>query len=125
MNTALMFGCLLLVAGFRSSSAPTASSVDDRTRLRDDRARRGTHTARMTLTSPSLGYDHFFGIFGCCADYFNHGADVLRAYPLPVPGLASQLHEEETPVERHGYMTIYSAIGRYRWSKATAVGGAG
>ena len=21
------------------------------------------------------GYDQFFGIFGCCADYFNHGAD--------------------------------------------------
>jgi arylsulfatase A-like enzyme len=51
------------------------------------------------------GYDHFFGIFGCCADYFNHGADALRAYQLPVPGLASQLHEEETPIERHGYMT--------------------
>src|SRR6266478_1511172 len=26
------------------------------------------------------GYDHFFGIFGCCADYFNHGADAVRAY---------------------------------------------
>src|SRR5437762_3712064 len=51
------------------------------------------------------GYDHFFGIFGCCADYFNHGADALRAYQLPMPGLASQLHEEEMPVERHGYMT--------------------
>ncbi len=51
------------------------------------------------------GYDHFFGIFGCCADYFNHGADALRAYQLPVPGLASQLHEGEVPVERHGYMT--------------------
>ena len=51
------------------------------------------------------GYDHFFGIFGCCADYFNHGADALRAYQFPIPGLASQLHEQEVPVERHGYMT--------------------
>ena len=24
------------------------------------------------------GYDHFFGIFGGVADYFNHGADALR-----------------------------------------------
>ena len=51
------------------------------------------------------GYDQFFGIFGSSADYFNHGADALRAYPLPVPGVASQLHEQEVPVERHGYMT--------------------
>jgi arylsulfatase A-like enzyme len=51
------------------------------------------------------GYDHFFGVFGCCADYFNHGADAPRAYQLPVPGLASQLHEQEVPVERLGYMT--------------------
>ena len=51
------------------------------------------------------GYDHFFGIFGCCADYFNHGADALQAYQLPIPGLASQLHEQEVPVERLGYMT--------------------
>jgi arylsulfatase A-like enzyme len=51
------------------------------------------------------GYDHFFGIFGCCADYFNHGADAPRVYLLPIPGLASQLHEQEVPVERHGYMT--------------------
>ena len=51
------------------------------------------------------GYDHFFGIFGCCADYFNHGADASRAYALPIPGLAHQLHEQEVPVERHGYMT--------------------
>jgi arylsulfatase A-like enzyme len=51
------------------------------------------------------GYDNFFGIFGGAADYFNHGADALRAFQLPIPGLASQLHEQEVPVERHGYMT--------------------
>ena len=51
------------------------------------------------------GYDHFFGILGCCADYFNHGAEASQAYVLPVPGLAHQLHEQEVPVERHGYMT--------------------
>jgi arylsulfatase A-like enzyme len=51
------------------------------------------------------GYDHFFGILGCCADYFNHGAEASRAYVLPFPGLAYQLHEQEVPVERHGYMT--------------------
>src|ERR1700704_1120355 len=46
------------------------------------------------------GYDHFFGIFGGAADYFNHGADHART------GEESfQLHEEEVPVERHGYMT--------------------
>src|SRR5262252_5486924 len=46
------------------------------------------------------GYDHFFGIFGGAADYFNHGADHGRT------GAESyQLHEEEVPVERHGYMT--------------------
>ena len=51
------------------------------------------------------GYDHFFGIIGCCADYFNHGAAAPQSYPLPIPGLASQLHEQEVPIERHGYMT--------------------
>jgi arylsulfatase A-like enzyme len=50
-------------------------------------------------------YDHFFGILGCCADYFNHGAKAFQAYVLPIPGLAHQLHEQEVPVERHGYMT--------------------
>jgi hypothetical protein len=46
------------------------------------------------------GYDHFFGIFGGAADYFNHGADHART------GAESyQLHEDEVPVERHGYMT--------------------
>lgn len=46
------------------------------------------------------GYDHFFGIFGSSADYFNHGADHARSGEQ-----AFQLHEEEVPVERHGYMT--------------------
>ena len=46
------------------------------------------------------GYDHFFGIYGCCADYFNHGRDASRSGEY-----AYQLHEEEVPVERHGYMT--------------------
>src|SRR5262245_57550722 len=46
------------------------------------------------------GYDYFFGIFGGAADYFNHGADHART------GAESyQLHEQEVPVERHGYMT--------------------
>jgi arylsulfatase A-like enzyme len=36
---------------------------------------------------------------------FNHGADAVRAYQLPIPGLAHQLHEQEVPVARHGYMT--------------------
>jgi len=46
------------------------------------------------------GYDHFFGILGGAADYFNHGADHART------GAESyQLHEQEVPVERHGYMT--------------------
>src|SRR6476646_5912931 len=46
------------------------------------------------------GYDHFFGIYGCWADYFNHGADASLS-----GAFAYQLHEEEVPVERHGYMT--------------------
>jgi arylsulfatase A-like enzyme len=40
------------------------------------------------------GYDHFFGIWGGAADYFNHG-----------PKSAAPLYEQEVPVERHGYMT--------------------
>src|SRR4029434_4138455 len=36
----------------------------------------------------------------CCADYFNHGPDASRSGDY-----AYQLHEEEVPVERHGYMT--------------------
>src|SRR3984893_15860053 len=46
------------------------------------------------------GYDHFFGILGGAADYFNHGADHART------GAESyQLHEQEVAVERAGYMT--------------------
>ena len=40
------------------------------------------------------GYDHFFGIWGGAADYFNHG-----------PKSTAPLYEQEVPVERHGYMT--------------------
>jgi arylsulfatase A-like enzyme len=46
------------------------------------------------------GYDHFFGIFGGAADYFNHGSDVARS-----GAEAYQLHEQEVPVDKHGYMT--------------------
>jgi arylsulfatase A-like enzyme len=46
------------------------------------------------------GYDRFFGIFGGAADYFNHGPDASRSGPE-----AGQLHEQEVPIERHGYMT--------------------
>ncbi len=46
------------------------------------------------------GYDHFFGILGGAADYFNHGPDSARN-----GAEAYQLHEQEVPVERHGYMT--------------------
>jgi arylsulfatase A-like enzyme len=64
------------------------------------------HLGDLPDFSPlNSGYDHFFGILGCCADYFNHGAEASRAYVLPFPGLAYQLHEQEVPVERHGYMT--------------------
>src|ERR1700733_13319923 len=46
------------------------------------------------------GYDHFFGIFGGAADYFHHGPDPARS-----GAEASELYEDEVPVERHGYMT--------------------
>src|SRR5215472_56557 len=46
------------------------------------------------------GYDRFFGIFGGAADYFNHGPHASRS-----GAEAYQLHEQEVPVERHGYMT--------------------
>src|SRR3954447_2210305 len=46
------------------------------------------------------GYDHFFGIFGGAADYFNHGPNASRS-----GAEAYQLHEQEVPIERHGYMT--------------------
>jgi hypothetical protein len=51
------------------------------------------------------GYEQFFGIFGSAADYFNHGSRALVSYPLPVRGFASQLHEQEVPVDRVGYLT--------------------
>ena len=64
------------------------------------------HLGDLPEFSPlKSGYDQFFGILGCCADYFNHGAEVAQAYVLPFPGLAHQLYEQEVPVERHGYMT--------------------
>jgi arylsulfatase A-like enzyme len=64
------------------------------------------HLGSLPDFSPlKSGYDQFFGIFGGAADYFNHGADALKAYPLPVPGVAGQLYEQEVPVERHGYLT--------------------
>ena len=40
------------------------------------------------------GYDHFFGIWGGVADYFNHGSKSERP-----------LYEQEVPVDRVGYMT--------------------
>src|SRR6266700_127951 len=46
------------------------------------------------------GYDRFFGIFGGAADYFNHGPNASRS-----GAEAYQLHEQEVPIERHGYMT--------------------
>jgi arylsulfatase A-like enzyme len=59
------------------------------------------HLGSLPDFSPlKSGYDHFFGTFGCCADYFNHGRDAALNGPLAYP-----LYEEEVPVERHGYMT--------------------
>jgi arylsulfatase A-like enzyme len=58
------------------------------------------------------GYDHFFGIFGGAADYFNHGSK------SPAP-----LFEEEVPADRVGYMTnllgdrAEQTIERYAKSK--------
>ncbi|HSO38363.1 MAG TPA: sulfatase-like hydrolase/transferase [Labilithrix sp.] len=46
------------------------------------------------------GYDRFFGILGGAADYFNHGPAGAAAHLE-----ANQLHEQDVPVERHGYMT--------------------
>ena len=40
------------------------------------------------------GFDHFFGIWGGSADYFNHGSKS-----------AAPLYEQEVPVDRIGYMT--------------------
>ena len=59
------------------------------------------HLGYLPDFSPlNSGYDQFFGIFGGAADYFNHGADALRT-----GAESSQLHEQEVPIERHGYMT--------------------
>ena len=53
------------------------------------------HLGFLPTFSPlKSGYDHFFGVWGGSADYFNHG-----------PGSPTPLYEEEVPVERHGYMT--------------------
>jgi arylsulfatase A-like enzyme len=57
------------------------------------------------------GYDHFFGIFGGSADYFNHGSK------SPIP-----LYEQEVPVDRIGYMTLLGeravqTVERYARSK--------
>lgn len=46
------------------------------------------------------GYDHFFGVLGGSADYFNHGAGTPRQAPL-----SSQLQDEDTPIDRPGYLT--------------------
>src|SRR5262245_44563801 len=59
------------------------------------------HLGSLPEFSPlKSGYDHFFGIFGGAADYFNHGPDYARGGPA-----ASQLYEQEVPIDRHGYMT--------------------
>jgi hypothetical protein len=56
------------------------------------------HLGDLPEFSPlKSGYDQFFGILGCCADYFNHGAEASRAYVLPFPRLAHQLYEQEVP----------------------------
>ena len=46
------------------------------------------------------GYDQFYGVLGGSADYFNHGADVARQAPL-----SSQLYDQDTPLDRPGYLT--------------------
>jgi arylsulfatase A-like enzyme len=66
------------------------------------------HLGFLPVFSPlKSGYDHFFGIFAGAADYFNHGPDALRSYAFGRSGgmIYGQLHEQEVPVERHGYMT--------------------
>ncbi len=54
------------------------------------------HLGFLPTYSPlKSGYDHFFGIFGGSTDYFRHQ-----------PGSGNPpLHEQEVPVERHGYLT--------------------
>jgi len=44
------------------------------------------------------GYDHFFGIHGGAADYFTH------EFAVPATG-ASELYDDTTRVDRHGYLT--------------------
>ena len=39
----------------------------------------GVHTSQLRDWVKKLGYDHFFGIFGGAADYFNHGPDASRS----------------------------------------------
>jgi arylsulfatase A-like enzyme len=59
------------------------------------------HLGFLPTYSPlKSGYDRFFGIFGGAADYFNHGPDSHRS-----GAEAYQIHEQEVPIERHGYMT--------------------
>ncbi len=59
------------------------------------------HLGELPDYSPlKSGYDHFFGILGGAADYFNHGANAVKFGPL-----AGRLYEQETPVERYGYLT--------------------
>src|SRR6266567_1992086 len=55
------------------------------------------------------GYDHFFGIFGGAADYFNHGANASRS-----GAEAAQLHEQEVP-ERSEERRVGKEC-RSRWS---------
>ncbi len=53
------------------------------------------HLGSLPMFSPlKSGYEHFFGIWGGAADYFDHG-----------PNSSTPLFEEEVKVERHGYMT--------------------
>jgi arylsulfatase A-like enzyme len=65
------------------------------------------HLGNLPDFSPlKSGYDHFFGILPGAADYFNHGPNALRDLAFGFPGgIYGQLHEQEVPVERHGYMT--------------------
>ncbi|CAN5909320.1 sulfatase-like hydrolase/transferase [soil metagenome] len=59
------------------------------------------HLGSLPGSSPlKSGYDRFFGIFGGAADYFDHGSG--SASP---PEADSRLHEQEVPVDNHGYMT--------------------
>jgi hypothetical protein len=64
------------------------------------------HLGSLPDFSPlKSGYDHFLGIIASAADYFNHGPSALRDLAFGFPGVYGQLHEQEVPVERHGYLT--------------------